>query len=470
MRIIIDLQGAQTTSRFRGIGRYSLALTKEIARQAGFHDIWLVLNENFPSTIDIIKSQFTNLIPQNQILIFRTPFPVSYDNPGNIWRARTAELLREFFLANLRPDIVYVTSLFEGWLDNATTSIGIFEKAGKTAVTLYDLVPFLNQETYLPEQPARNYYFNKIDSLKKADLLMSISEFARQEGIGALHLEPERVVNISTAIDGIFLPIKLSSDETQAVCKRYGITRPFVMYTGGFDPRKNLSTLFKAFSLLPNLRDNYQMLLVGEASRNVQEILRAEAKKFGIGDCLVLTDYVPDNDLVGLYNSCKLFVFPSLHEGFGLPALEAMACGAPTIGSNATSIPEVIGHKDALFDPTNPRDIAEKINAILTDDGLRNFLSEHGLQQAKKFSWQASARRALDAFETIAPVTGSDRSVFLPTDKNLYEKLIDSIAAIPQDHTQPTNRDLINTAQSIWDNEQTVDQASRIRKFLEYSR
>ncbi len=471
MRIMIDLQGAQTSSRSRGIGRYSLALTKEIARQAGSHDIWLVLNENFPNTIDVITNQFNNLVPQSQILTFRTLSPISYNVVGNTWRARTAELLREFFLANLQPDVVYITSLFEGWLDDATTSIGMFKRAGKTAVTLYDLIPFLNQEAYLPDQTARNYYLNKIASLKKADLLMSISEFARQEGIAALDLRPECIVNISTAVNDIFHPVTMSSEETQALYKRYGITRPFVMYAGGFDPRKNLSKLFKAFSLLPNqLCHQYQLLLAGEMSKTVQEMLITEAMRFRIRDCLVLTDYVPDNDLVGLYNTCTLFVFPSLHEGFGLPALEAMACGAPAIGSNTTSIPEVIGYMDALFDPTNPREIAERISATLTDDGLRNFLREHGLRQAKKFSWQASARRVLDTFENIVPATGSDCSAFLPMDKSLYKKLIDTIAGISHDHIQPTNRDLITTAQSIWDNKKTAEQAAHIARYPESSR
>jgi len=462
MRILVDLQGAQTASRLRGIGRYSLALTKEIARQAGSHDVWLVLSGNFPDSIDVIKSHFNGLVPQNQILVFRTPCPVSYNIPGNLWRARTAELLREAFLANLHPDIVYVTSLFEGWLDDATTSVGLFEKAGKTAVTLYDLIPLLNQDAYLPDQAAHNFYFNKIDSLKKTDLLLSISEFTRQEGITALHLEPERIVNISTAVDDIFCPIQMSPEEVQGLHKKYSIAQPFIMYTGGTDPRKNVSGLFDGFSRLPNhLRAQYQLLLAGELSKNAQESLKLEAKKYGVDDRLILANYVSDSDLVGLYNSCTLFVFPSLHEGFGLPALEAMACGAPTIGSNTTGIPEVIGHEDALFDPTRPEDLSEKIAEVLTNDSLRNSLREHGLQQAQKFSWQVSAGRALDAFESIVPAPASDRSIFLPINTSLYKKLINMIAAVSQGHVQPTTRDLITTAQSVWNNEKTADRALR---------
>jgi hypothetical protein len=116
---------------------------------------------------------------------------------------------------------------------------------------------------------------------------------------------------------------------------------------------------------------------------------------------VVITGFVPEDDLVTLYNLCHLFVFPSLHEGFGLPALEAMACGAPVIGSNTSSIPEVIGWKDALFDPTRPSAIAEAIAGALANEGFRQELRNHGLRQARLFSWDESARRALAAFEQL---------------------------------------------------------------------
>ena len=108
-----------------------------------------------------------------------------------------------------------------------------------------------------------------------------------------------------------------------------------------------------------------------------------------------MTGYVPDQDLIALYNLATLFVFPSKHEGFGLPALEAMACGAPVIGSNTTSVPEVIGWEEALFDPYSAKSIAQKMGFALQDETWRTQLREHGLQQARKFSWDVSAQRQL---------------------------------------------------------------------------
>ena len=274
MRILIDLQACQTESRFRGIGRYSMALTKEIARQAVFHDVWLLLNKNLPHTIDTIAEEFIDLIPRDHIVTFRTPSPIS-NSADNFWRVRTAELLREAALVNLRPDIVYITSLFEGWNEDAVTSVGLVESTAKTAVTLYDLIPYLNQETYLVDLQTRNFYLRKIETLKSADLHLAISEYARQECIDSLDIPPTRIVNISTAANDVFRRVELNNQESKALLRQYRISKPFIMYTGGFDIRKNLSGLFEAYSLLPaHLRDCYQLLVAGKTSDPVDHWLK----------------------------------------------------------------------------------------------------------------------------------------------------------------------------------------------------
>lgn len=467
MRIVIDLQGAQTESRFRGIGRYSLSLTKEIVKQAASHDAWLILNDNFPQTIEPITKDFSGLLPQNRILAFKTPAPVS-NSPDNFWRARTAELLRETFIANLHPDLVYITSLFEGWNDDAITSVGLAEPSGKTAITFYDLIPFLNQDAYLADPATKDFYFRKVGFLKQANLLLSISEHARQECINALKITPEKIVNISTATNDIFRKIGIGDSEKKTLLNQYGITRPFVMYTGGFDARKNLPRLLEAFSIIPSqIRNRYQLLIAGKAPNELKLWLEAHAAKFSIKNQIVVAGYIPDEDLVRLYNSCELFVFPSLHEGFGLPALEAMSCGAPVIASNTTSIPEVVGNQDALFDPVSASSIAEKMVQALTSEDFLRSLSDYGLKQAKKFSWQESARRALSAFEAIAIAPTSSHSWFLPINNNRYEPLIHAIASIPQESAQASEQDLVFVAQAIYDNEKTVERVLRACELAE---
>lgn len=402
MRIVVDLQGAQTESRFRGIGRYSLALALAMARNAGEHEVWLVLNAALPEGISAIRQAFAGILPQQRICVFDIPVPVAQKDSANAWRARAAEKIREHFIAQLRPDVVLVTSLFEGFIDDGATSVGTFCSGARTAVILYDLIPMLNPDTYLVTPAYKEYYERKIQSLRNAGLLLSISDYSRQEAIEALALDPGRVVSISSAVDTHFRPATLSPDETSELRQRFGISRKMVLCApGGYDVRKNIPGLIAAYALLPaELRAEHQLVLVSRMSDAERMKLDAASRNAGLrADELVLTGYVANPDLIALYSTATLFVFPSRHEGFGLPALEAMACGAPVIGSDRTSIPEVIGCQEALFDASSPQAMAQKIEQVLGDASLRHRLREHGLEQARKFSWDASARRAWQAIE-----------------------------------------------------------------------
>jgi len=466
MRIVIDLQGAQTQSRFRGIGRYSLSLAQAMARQAGDHEVWICLNASYVETIAPIRAAFDSLVSPARICIFETPLPVAWHQPANMWRLRAAEMIREAFLANLQPDVVHISSLFEGGSEDATISVEALNLGLSTAVTLYDLIPLLNQDAYLGADLVRRWYKDKIASLKRSHLMLAISDYARQEAIDALGVEGERIVNMSSAISDIFRPCQLDDGETQVLYARYSISHPYLMYSGVIESRKNLDRLLEAFALLPpELRARHQLVIVGEASEFDRLHLLHLSQKLGIGEYLVLTGYVPDDDLVALYSRCALFVFPSLHEGFGLPALEAMACGAPTIGSNTTSIPEVIGRTDALFDPCDPQAIAEKIATVLTDEGFRRTLREHAPLRAAKFSWDASAKRAIEAFEYLharkkGPHSRTWRTLLQEGERS-YPKLIDALASIPYEPVAPSDSDLMATAASIADNRIQTDHVAR---------
>ncbi len=403
MRIVIDMQGAQTDNRFRGIGRYSLALTLAMARNAPQHEIWLVLNAALPESIPMIRHAFDGLIPAQQIRIFDVPTPVAENNPNHDWCARAAEKIREHFIQQLQPDIVFITSLFEGYNDDAVTSIGRLYNDVHTAVILYDLIPFLKPAAYLNTPLQRQHYERKIASLKKADLLFAISSYTKQEAIDTLALQPESIINISAAIDARFQPCKDATRRAPTLLNKLGIYRKMVMYApGGFDSRKNFATLIQAYALLPaEIRANHQLVIASKISDGDRARLEQLQSKAGLDkDELILTGYVSDDDLVLLYNLATLFVFPSTHEGFGMPILEAMACGAPTIGSNTTSIPEVIGYEKALFDPHSAQSICDKMTLILQDDTLRGELAQHGLQQATTFSWDVSAKRVIAGLES----------------------------------------------------------------------
>ena len=406
MRIVIDMQGAQTESRFRGIGRYTLSFARSIAKNRGDHEVILALNGLFPDTIEPIRAAFDDLLAPENIRVWYAPAPLQEKHAGNDLRRSTAELIREAFLASLQPDVIHICSLFEGYVDDAATSIGRLDTTTLVSVTLHDLIPLLNPDQYLKPNPSyERYYLRKIESLRRASCYLAVSESSRQEGISVLSVPGHRFVNTLEAVEPTFQPHATPGEETAGLRQKTAITRPFVLYTGGADQRKNLPRLLQAYAALPAaLRSSHQLVLAGKLQPEELLQLQQQAKAVRLApDELLFTGYVTDTELQQLYQQCQLFVFPSWHEGFGLPALEAMACGAPAIGANASSVPEVIGWSEALFDPFDTASITAKIAHALSDDGFRAQLRSNGLQQAQKFSWDATAQRALRAWEAIVP-------------------------------------------------------------------
>ena len=399
MRILIDLQGCQSGSRFGGIGRYSMALAKAMLRLQSGHEICLLLNSRLPNE-NALRAEFADLMPQQNILTFAVPAYVAAENdlPAH---TRMAELIREKRIAEINPDVLHIASLFEGAGEDVVTSVGLLFPAEQTAVTLYDLIPYLEQESYLTTAMLADHYLRKFEGLQRAGMLVAISEFSRTEVLAHTDIPGQRIANISSAVDDQFAPCEIAADKKLTLLEKSGIEKPFLMFTGSFDIRKNHARLVKAFALLDSaLRDQYQLLIVGKGEDKQIASLKSIAQQHGLHEKdLVFVGHVTDEDLVALYNLCTLFVFPTLREGFGLPALEAMSCGVPTIGSNRTSVPEVIGRADALFDPEDVDDIAAKMTSVLSNAAFRAELKRHGLKQAKNFSWSLSAKRALAFFE-----------------------------------------------------------------------
>lgn len=449
MRILIDLQGAQSTSRFRGIGRYSLALALAMARNAKHHELWLVLNGAFPDSVLYIRHAFEGLINSDRIRIFNSPIPVAECKPENAWRIEATKKIYEHFLLQVKPDVIHISSLFEGYKDDAVTSICTQNSGICTAVTLYDLIPLLNQYDYLADENQRATYLRKVQELKNADLLLAISDASKQEAIQTLQLSSNQVVNISAAVDSRFKSLELAPERIHHLHKQYGISRKIVLYApGGFDSRKNFEGLISAYSMLSGmLRSAYHLVIIGNIDADKHRYLRTLSEQAGLAsDELVITGYTTDEELVEFYNLASLFVFPSKHEGFGLPVLEAMACGTPVIGSNLTSVPEVIGLNDALFDPYLPSSIAEKISQALTNDMFREKLRLHGNAQAKKFTWDECGKRAITALEILVQQPKST-----PSDSQIasnVDQLIHSIASI-NSSCKPSDADLVSVADCI---------------------
>jgi glycosyltransferase involved in cell wall biosynthesis len=462
MKIVIDMQGAQTDSRYRGIGRYTCSLFQALVRNSSQHDIVLVLNGLFEHTIDPLRKVFEEILPPEKIVVWTAPGPVGIHDPGNEGRQQIAAILREAFIASLSPDVVVISSFFEGYVDNAVTSLRQFDSGTPVCVIAYDFIPLLNPAQYLePNLEYSNFYKRKVQEFSSADIFLAISESARLEAVDQLDIDPSRTTNISAACEPFFKPIKPDFANFQVLMTKWGLTKPFILYTGGADERKNLPRLIEAFSHLPpETKNTHQLLFAGKMSQSQQSYLLSIAKKHGLAaHDIQFTGFVTDDELVMAYNLCQLFVFPSWHEGFGLPPLEAMACGAPTIAGNTSSLPEVIGWSEAMFDPHQQVSITQKMHQSLADPSFRAQLISHARTQAQKFTWDASACKALEAISTFFVVQGkthatSSRVASSPVRHS--GQLLDVLARTLKKHNMLADTDMDCLAACMAQNEQQI--------------
>lgn len=402
MRIVVDLQSAQSGSRLGGIGRYSMDLFGAMVQVGSDHEFIVLLNSRFPQTENEIRSALRNTVPATNIVTF--PAPRGCASARQIPElTRSAELIRENFIASLNPDVVHVSSLIEGLHEDVVTSIGASGQNPPTAATLYDFIPMREREAYLASSLARGHYFSKIRSLAKADALLAISQFVTDEVKEFLPNFSGPAVNIRGGIGSQFQKIPLGP-HVAALRQKYSLDRNIILYTASFDQRKNQTGLIEAFSLIPEeKRRNYQLAFAGGGDSGVYSRLLGFAASKGLkpGEVNFL-GRVSDEDLVQLYNVCTLFVFPPMSEGMGMPPLEAMSCGAPVIGSNTSSIPEVIGWEEALFNPADAEQIAEKIERGLFDQDFRRENIERGSKHLETYQWKYSAAAALEVLGTIS--------------------------------------------------------------------
>lgn len=412
MRVVLDLQACQSSgSRTRGIGRFGWELALAMLQQAGGDEFWVALNAALPESAQAIQHDLAHLVPDERFFTWRVPGPTAAADPRNNWRAASGEVLRESLLETLNPDWVHIGNLFQGFVDDSLESVPIRADAAPVAVTHHDLIPLVYPDDYITSPQAKGWYARRLESLRRASLVLTNSEFTRCEAIELLGLQAHRVVCISCAASRAFTRTNTNFAASADVLAGCDITRPFVMYAGGADPRKNVEGLIRAFGLLPpEVRQEHQLVLVGREPAERRDALLRVAMLSGLNERdLVFPGFVADSALITLYNTCTLFIFPSFREGFGLPVLEAMACGAPTIASDASSLPEVVGWPEALFDPHRDEGIAEAIHKVLVDTSFRKELADRGMNRAKLFTWERSARRALDAMRSVDLARGDDR-------------------------------------------------------------
>ena len=403
MRLLIDLQGAQTESRLRGIGRQARALAFSLIEEAGAHEVQILLNAGLTDGLDDLYNEFSAILPPGQIKLLDIPGEVREIESRNLWRMRASELHREAFIADLKPDVLYVTSLFEGVGDHAVTSIGLMDAPHAVSTTLFDLIPLYDREAHLGAEFMRNFYYRRAQSLKRADRLVAISESAKSEALEMLQIPPDRIDVALLAADPSFRRFTLSADDERQLRHRYRLPKSFIFYVGAIEPRKNIPLIIEAFGKLsPAQRQDTALVFGGRLSESERVQLHTVAVRSGVDTARVLLPgYIAEADLAPLYGLSSLFVFPSTREGFGLPPLEAMACGVPVLVARNSSLPEVVGREDQLFGTFDADDLSRKMGRVLTDQAYADELRAWGVERAAQFSWKEAGRRTLQSIERL---------------------------------------------------------------------
>ncbi|MFD2169014.1 glycosyltransferase family 4 protein [Tumebacillus lipolyticus] len=279
------------------------------------------------------------------------------------------------------------------------------KKSCPNVVTVHDLIPYLYPETvgkgylkiFLQEMPR---------IMEQSDLIITVSQHSKRDIQRIFQIPEEKIVVTPEAPESVYRPIDRQVAK-RFVKDRFGIDRPYVIYIGGFSPRKNVRGLINAFyEIQDEIDPNYALVLVGKEARDYDDtVMLVEALR--LQKRVIFTGFAAVQELPHLYNAADLCVYPSYYEGFGLPPLEAMACGVPTIASNASSIPEVTGDAALLVNPHDLFELAEQMKRVLGSQALREQMSEDGLRQADQFSWKRCAQETLAAYEQLYARTKS---------------------------------------------------------------
>ena len=280
----------------------------------------------------------------------------------------------------------------------------------KIIVTIHDVIADNNPELIFPNSKSKFFWKLKQNAaVLQSDLILTVSDYSKQQIGEYFNLPNSRLRVINEGARPIFKVLP-SNGATKDALNRFGIKsdEKFLLYVGGISPHKNLSVLINAFKQICDDQTQFdvKLVLVGDYKDDpffsAYPSLKKQVAELGLENKVIFTGFITDEDLVRFYNAATLLVFPSLEEGFGLPALEAMACGTPVAASNCSSLPEVIAEAGRFFDPRDEQNVADVIKEILKDDSLRNKMKENSLKRAREFSWKKAAEDTLSIFGEVA--------------------------------------------------------------------
>lgn len=268
----------------------------------------------------------------------------------------------------------------------------------RRVVTIHDAFAYVYPEKHNKLDNWRYRWMLPL-ATRKADMVLTDSQNSLNDIQRYLKVPSNKIRAIPCAVDPRFKPIP-ESLERQLILTKYGIKRPYLLYVGGINARKNIARLFEAYDKVRETFSDVTLVIGGKRQWQTGEI-DATFKRLGLEEHVIFTGYVDDADLPGLYSAAEAFVFPSLYEGFGLPPLEAMACGTPVVTSNVSSLPEVVGEAAIKIDPYNIEALASAIIQVLSNSELKAELRQLGLERSAKFTWERTAIETMQVYEQI---------------------------------------------------------------------
>jgi len=330
--------------------------------------------------LDLYCQRIGERLPVQQII---TASPAYWSNPP------LKDAYRFLKITRTRGKLLHLPNQF-------LARFGIFS-ASPFVITIHDLVRHYSLSPTHPRSP-REALLLQLDKIgfKKASHIIAISESTKKDIIDHAGISGDRISTIYQGVDHeVYYPRKARISGSG-----------YVLFVGAEEPRKNFIILLEAFSILKKAEGFESLKLIGIGHTRDEKYRRAVLEaidRLGLRDHVVSIDYLLNGEeLATYYSNAACFVLPSLYEGFGLPALEAMACGCPVITSNTTSLPEVVGDAGILVDPYNIQGLADALKLVLTNSGFRQEMVEKGLAQAKKFTWEKTAQETLKVYEKLA--------------------------------------------------------------------
>jgi glycosyltransferase involved in cell wall biosynthesis len=375
MRILFDISPA--VHRHAGLGRYAYELLSALLQfdrdneYLGFYN-QVGAGEHVDPPLDRLPSHSIGL-------------------PAKPWRMSV--LLAQLAHVPLDPWLP-VCDLF-----HATDHLLPPLRRAGSVFTIHDLI-FLHFPEY--HLPLNRWYLSLMlpRFLRRADALIAVSENTKRDVVKLMQIPPDKITVIYEGVSPAYRPLD-DSAALESVRAKYQLPAPYILYFATLEPRKNLLTLLDAYHALLAREQAIPPLVVAGRKGWLYQPMFARVRELGLEDRVHFTDWVDEQDAPVIMNAASVFVYPSLYEGFGLPPLEAMACGTPVICSNASSLPEVVGDGGLLFEPHDVGALANAIARVLADGELRTHLRARGIEQARKFSWERAARETLAVYQTV---------------------------------------------------------------------